>query len=310
VAVGFFFINFIGSSNMMIQAEGRITAAMILIAIGSVLNIVLDTVFIRVLGMGVQGAAIATVIAMVVTGITTLLYFLLGSSELSFTVEGLRYAPRLLRAIFTVGISGVVMQLMTVIQQTMIIKSVGHYGGGDDLALIGATLNMLAFVMIPLWGISQGLQPVIGINYGAKAYDRVKDAFRKFLLAASLVALAIWVVFMALPGTILGLYITDPAVVRSGVNLFRLFMIVFFLQGFIFLPATLFQSIGKGSLASLLLLTREILLFAPLVLVLPLFFGMNGVWVSLPIADVLIVILAIVLFSRVFKTMGSPERSE
>jgi putative MATE family efflux protein len=308
VVLGFFFINFIGSSNMLIQAEGRIKAAMILISIGSILNVCLDPVFIKVLGLGVQGAAIATVIAMIVTAVLTLMYFIVGSSELSFSAKGFRYAPRLLRNIFAVGVSGMAMQLMTVTQQAMIIKSVGHYGGGDDLALIGATLNMLAFALIPLWGISQGLQPVIGMNYGANSYARVKEAFRKFLLAASLIALAIWVVFMTLPRTILGLYITDPALVSSAANLFRLFMVVFFLQGFIFLPATLFQAIGKGTVASLLLLAREVLVFAPIVIILPLFIGMNGVWVSLPIADALIVIIAVVLFSRELRTMGSPQR--
>ena len=123
------------------------------------------------------------------------------------------------------------MQLMVVIQQILIFKSVGFYGRGDDLALIGATLNMLSFALIPMWGISAGLQPIIGMNFGAKLYPRVKEAFNKFLLASTIIALVIWAIFMIFPSKILGLYITDPGLASSGVYMFRIVMSVFFLQG-------------------------------------------------------------------------------
>jgi Na+-driven multidrug efflux pump len=100
------------------------------------------------------------------------------------------------------------------------------------------------------------------------------------------------------------MYITDPALATSGANMFRIMMGAFFIQGFILLPATLFQSIGKGGTASFLLLAREILLFVPIVVVLPLFMGLNGIWLSIPLADALIAVLAIILFVIVFRSMG------
>jgi putative MATE family efflux protein len=307
VVLGSLFFNFIGSTNMLMRAEGQIKAAMILITIGSILNIILDPIFIKVLGMGVRGAAIATVISMIITSIITLAYYLFGGSKLSFNKKGFFSSFRLMREITPVGASGLAMQLMTVVQQIIIFKSIGHYGGGDELALIGATLNMFAFALIPMWGISMGLQPILGMNFGAKKYPRVKEAFYKFLLASTVIAFVIWALFMLFPERILGMYITDPALVSSGTNVFRIVMGVFLLQGFLLLPATLFQAIGKGGMASLVLLAREILLFVPLVIVLPLFLGLVGIWISVPIADVLIVILALILFIVVLKSVDTLE---
>jgi Na+-driven multidrug efflux pump len=292
---------------MMVRAEGRIKAAMVIISIGSILNICLDPVFIKVLGMGIEGAGIATVLSMVITSIVTFIYFLGGGSELSFNKKGLSFKSHLMKDIAPVGISGMAMQLMAVVQQIIIYKSVGYYGSGDDLAVIGATLNMFGFAQIPLWGISQGLQPIIGMNFGANKSARVKEAFNKFLLSSTGIVLVIWAVFMAFPEKILGLYITDPAVAGSGAQVFRIVMSLFFVQGFIFLPATLFQSIGKGKVASLLLLVREIILFVPIIIVLPLFMELLGIWISIPAADLLIVIVASILFIREFRSVKIPE---
>jgi putative MATE family efflux protein len=307
VVLGSFFFNFIGSTNMLMRAEGQIKAAMIIITIGSVLNIVLDPVFIKVLGMGVGGAAIATVISMFITSIVTLVYYLIGDSELSFNRKELFSSFHLMRDIAPVGASGMAMQLMTVIQQVIIFKSIGFYGGGDDLALMGATMNMFAFALIPMWGISMGLQPILGMNYGAKNYSRVKEAFYKFLLASTAIAFVVWALFMVFPGRILGMYITDPALVTSGANAFRIVIGAFFLQGFLLLPATLFQSIGKGGMASIVLLAREILLFVPLVIVLPLIMDLWGIWVSIPIADLAIAVIASVLFIITLRSLGTTE---
>ena len=235
------------------------------------------------------------------------MYYLIGGSELSFNKRGFFSSFHLLRDIASVGASGMAMQLMTVIQQVIIFKSIGFYGGGDELALMGAMLNMLAFALIPMWGISMGLQPIIGMNFGAKKYARVKEAFYKFLLASTAIAFVIWLIFMIFPIRILGMYITDSALVTLGTNPFRVVMGMFLLQGFLLLPATLFQSIGKGGLAGIVLLAREILLFVPLVIVLPLFIELWGVYVSMPIADAAIAVLASILFIAVLRKMGKTE---
>ncbi len=212
-----------------------------------------------------------------------------------------------MREIAPVGVSGMAMQLVTVTAQIAIFKSVGIYGSGDDLALIGATMNMLAFALIPMWGIAQGLQPLLGMNYGAKQYRRVGEGFRKFLIAATATALVIWAVFMLFADTILSMYITDPGLAASGARVFRIVMSMFFLQGFVFLPVVFFQSIGKGGSASVLLLARQILLFIPIIVLLPLFIGLDGVWISIPLADALVVVFTSGLVIREFRALKTPE---
>jgi putative MATE family efflux protein len=312
VVLGSVFANYVSSSTMLIRAEGRIKVFMMLVILGAVLNIILDPIFIEVLGMDLEGAAFATVISMTVSAIATLIYFLSGSSVLSYTLDGLRSAGQILKKIAPVGVAGMFMQLMTVIELFLLYRVIGDYGDplGFDLAIMGATMNMLTFAIIPMWGIAQGLQPVIGMNFGAKMYDRVKEGYKKFLLAATIIATGIWIVFMLFPDIIIGIYLPIPTLVEQGAGSFRIFMSVFFLQAFIFLPAVFFESIGKGGRASFLLIARQILLFAPLVLILPIFMGIDGVWYSIPISDALIVIISIIFIAHGFKTLGksTPEK--
>ena len=195
VILGSVFVNYVSSSTMLIRAEGRIRVFLSLIVLGSFLNIILDPIFIRYLDMGIEGAAIATVISMIVAAIATLIYFVFGSSMLKYTVDGLRSAGQILKKIAPVGIAGMFMQLMIVIELVLIYRSITAFGDAQ-IAIMGATMNMLSFSVIPMWGIAQGLQPVIGMNFGAKKYDRVKEGYKKFLLAATAIAIVIWILFM------------------------------------------------------------------------------------------------------------------
>jgi putative MATE family efflux protein len=279
VILGACFFNFVATTTMLIQAEGRMKAAMILVSIGSLLNIILDPIFIEVLNWDIEGAAIATVISMVVTTILTLGFYIFGKSKLSFNLKGLKSAPHLLKVIAPVGASGMALQLLVLIEHVLIYRSVSIYGVDSDLALIGAAMNMISFAGIPLWGIAQGLQPLIGMNYGAKNYVRVKEGFKKFTIGATVIAGVIWLLFMLFPDRILGLYIADSELASSGSGMFRLVMGAFFLRGFISLPVMLFQSIGKGAKAFFMLLSDSVLLFAPVILILPIYLGIHIVLV-------------------------------
>jgi putative MATE family efflux protein len=305
VILGGLFMNYVSSSTMLIRAEGRIKVFMILVVLVGIVNIILDPIFIEVLGWGIEGAAIATVISMFIAFIATLAFYLSGSSELSYTIDGLRSADQILKKIAPVGFAGFIMQLLIVFELILLYRSIGANGGIDiDFAIMGATMNMLNFSVLPMWGIAQGLQPIIGMNFGAKKYDRVKEAYKKFLFAATAIAIIIWIIFMLFPDKIIGVYLTNPAHAELGASSFRIFMGVFFLQGFIFLPPIYFESIGKGGKASFLLSARQLLLFAPLVLILPLFMGLDGVWISIPITDALISIISLIFVTHGLKTLG------
>jgi len=307
VILGAFFMNYVTSSTMLMRAEGRIKVFMTIVIIVGVVNIILDPIFIEVLGLGIEGAAIATVISMIVAFVATIVYYLSGSSLLTYTLDGLRSAGQIFKKIAPVGVAGMIMQLLTVFELILLYRSIGNYGAEIDFALMGATMNMLNFSVLPMWGIAQGLQPIIGMNFGAKKYDRVKEAYKKFLLAATTVAIVIWIIFMLIPARIIGVYLPDPALADFGADSFRIFMGVFFLQGFIFLPPIFFESIGKGGKASFLLSARQILLFAPLVLILPLLFDLEGIWLSIPITDTLIAIISVIFITHGFMALGKTE---
>jgi putative MATE family efflux protein len=304
VVAGSFFINFIGASIMLIMAEGKPKAAMGIIMTGSMLNIILDPIFIKGLNLGITGAAIATVLAMTVTTVITLHYFLSGKSVLTFSRKHFRISEDLMKKLAPVGAAGMGMQIIVVIQQVILFRSISIYGGGNELAIIGATLNMMNFAMIPMYGISQGLQPVAGMNYGAKKIPRVKEALSKFLIASVAISFAIWVLFMAFPEAIIGIYITDSSVAEQGAGIFRIILIAFFIYGVKILTATLFESIGKGGLAGLVLLIPQVILFVPLIIILPWFMGIDGIWWSIPAAEAIAVIIILMIITYEFKIIG------
>jgi putative MATE family efflux protein len=304
VILGAFLFNFVATATMLVLAEGKPMVTMIIVTIGSLMNIVLDVVFIWILEMGVEGAAIATVTSMGLAALVTLIYYVSGKSELSLDREGLRTGPRLIRKIAPVGASGAAVNLLALVEQLLIFKSVGIYGTADDFALIGATLNMLAFAGVPLSGIGQGLQPLVGMNYGAKNFDRVKEGYKKFLIASTLIAGAIWCLFMLFPEAVLSMYIDDPELSTVGTSMFRIVMGVFVLRGFILLPPVLFQSIGKGRTAFLLLMSDSVLLFAPVIIAFPYFMGIDGVWIAMLVGDLLIITMGLYHVLTEFRTLG------
>ncbi|UCC92292.1 MAG: MATE family efflux transporter [Thermoplasmata archaeon] len=307
VILGAFLFNFVATATMLVLAEGRPMVTMMIVTIGSLMNIVLDVVFIWVLGWGVEGAAIATVMSMGIAASATLAYYLSGRSELSFDREGLRTGPQLLREIYPVGSSGAAVNVLALVEQVLIFKSVGIYGTDNDFALIGATLNMLAFAAVPLSGIGQGLQPLVGMNWGAKRFDRVKEGYFKFLLASTVIAGVIWALFMLFPEAVLSLYVDDPELSSAGATMFRIVMGVFILRGFIILPPVLFQAIGKGRTAFLLLMSDSVLLFAPVIIAFPYFLGIDGVWLAMLCADILIIVMGLYHVAKEFKVGGKSK---
>ncbi len=173
IFIGSIFVNFAQSANMVMRGEGIMKKAMLFMTIGAVLNIILDPILITAFGeYGIEGAATATIISQVIQAVITMVYFIRKSKNVRF--HKIQIEKTLLPEIFSVGLSAMMMQLMSMIQQTLMYRMAAKYGGNNQLILMGATLRIQALSFIPLWGMSQGLQPVVGTNYGAKLFPRVK----------------------------------------------------------------------------------------------------------------------------------------
>ena len=194
VFAGSLFVNFFQSANMVIRGEGQLKKAMTIIASGAILNIILDPIFITILkpyGMGIEAAAYATIFSQFVQAVITLWYFKKKSPHVK--IGRIRIDGELLPQVLSVGVSALLMQILTLVQQTVIYRVASNYGGETSQLLLGAALRFWNFSFVPLWGISQGFQPAAGTNYGAKDYDRVKTLTRVFITAATLLSLIFYI---------------------------------------------------------------------------------------------------------------------
>lgn len=294
VFTGSVLINFAQSANMILRAQGLMKRAMVLMGIGAVIDMILSPVFILTMGdWGLEGAALANIIAQFIQVILTLHYFLKKSDVVRF--HGIRLAPSLLPKIFSVGVSAMLMQVMTLVQQTVLYNVASRHGGDTQIILIGAALRVVSFSFIPLWGMSQGLQPIAGTNYGARMYDRVRKVTNTFFIGATVLALCFWLPVRLFPEAILSMFISDAAIVAQGVENFKLLFSVFPALGIMIMSITLFQSLGKGSRASILVILRQVVLFIPLTLILPRTMGVTGVWLAIPITDGAVFVLSVIM---------------
>lgn len=308
VYIGSFFVNFSQSANMLIRGEGKMKEAMSIMAVGAILNIILDPIFIRTLNFGVEGAAIATIIAQIIQALVTFIYFKRNKSILS--VNKLKFAFDLMPEILSVGGSAAMMQLMYLVQQTALYKLTSIYGGDEQLVLMGVALRILMFTFIPIWGIGQGLQPIVGMNFGAKKYDRVKDAVKIFSIASTIFIGILWGFYMLRPRVVLSWFINDKTIIENGYEFFRLMFLTFPVSGLIVMSMTFFQSIGKGGKSALITILKQVILFMPIAIILTKIIGIKGTWLSSSVTDAIVFVLSLVLLAMEFKKLNNINSSE
>lgn len=308
IFIGSIFVNFTQSANMVMRGEGLMKKAMLIMGFGAILNIILDPIMITLFkDRGVQGAAIATVTSQIIQAVITIYYFTKKSKKVK--INKIRVNKQISLEVFQVGISAMMMQILSMIQQTLLFRMAFKYGGDSNGIIMSASLRLQAFSFIPLWGMAQGLQPVVGTNYGAKQYKRVKEATNIFILGATVLAMIFWIPMEVFPKTMLGLFITNNDLVVSGVNDFRIFYSVFFLYGAMIMIITFFQSIGNGKAAGKLVMLRQVILFIPAMILMPMKFGLPAVWSTQPIVDVVVIILSAVFLKLEYKKMTNTNKS-
>ncbi len=312
VFLGSLFVNFAQASNMVMRGEGKLKTAMLIMGSGAILNIVLDPLLILAFGKenGILGAATATLTAQLFQAVLAIFYFTKKSDNVK--INRIRIFGDISKPVLGVGISAMLMQVMQMVQQTVMYNTVERYGGGSWQTILGAALSLQAFAFIPLWGISQGYQPAIGTNYGAKKFDRVRSFNKAFMLAATVLASVFYIPVMAAPKAMLSMFITDPAVVTEGAPMLRILFAPYITYGVLILTITFFQSIGKGGNAALLTILRQVVLFLPLVVLLPRVFAnsVEGVFYAQLFTDAAILLLGVILMIGAFKKIHVEENAE
>ncbi len=271
--------------NSFIRAEGQPKIAMVTMLIGAVTNIVLDYIFIFSFNWGIKGAAAATIISYAVTSSWVLYHFLAGKSQLRIKATHLKPNLAVTGQIIQLGMPTFVVQATGSIQQLILNRSLARYGGDLALAVIGVIMSITTFLVMPAMGISQGAQPILGFNKGARQYERVKDTLSYALLAATGIILVGFLVARTWPVQLISLFNNNPDLIELGVKSMDIYFKLIPLVGVQMLGASYFQAVGKAKQATILALSRQVLIFIPLLLILPYFWGLAGVWWSAPLSD-------------------------
>lgn len=284
IFLGSIFANFVQAANMVMRGEGQIKKAMYIMAGGAVLNMVLDPILMIKMGSyAIEGAAIATVFSEILQAIYTYWYF----KKKSKVVKIYKIQPHkeITKEMLKVGTSAMLMSLLFMLRQVFLYKAAFKYGGNAHGILMSAALRVYGFSFIPLWGMGQGLQPIVGTNYGAGKMDRVRKVMKTFLIGSTILAFIFWLPTLLFPKEILLIFGVSKTTAELGIIYMRIFFSVYILNGIMNSGMTYFQSIGDGKTAAWLVILDQLILFVPVILILPIYMGINGVWSATSIVD-------------------------
>jgi putative MATE family efflux protein len=271
--------------NNIVRAEGNPQMAMSTTLISAGLNIVLNPLFIFTFHLGIGGSALATVISQGVSAIWVLVYFLRGKSVLRLRKKNFSLDKKIVRSIFEIGMSPFLMQIASSLTTVLFNYTLLRYSGELAVASIGIINRMGMLMLMPIFGISQGLQPIIGYNYGAGNYDRVKKALKIAIGAATLFSTVGFLLIQIFDKQIIMLFNDNPELILLGSEAMRINLCMLPVIGFQIIGANYFQAVGKAGYAIVLSMSRQLLILIPLVLLLPRLLGLQGVWLASPIAD-------------------------
>lgn len=300
ILIGLVFITFSLSSADIIRAEGNPKYGMYSMIIGAGCNIALDPVLIFGLKLGVKGAAISTVIAQFISTVYIIIYFMSKKSIFRLNISMFRIKIKVMKEILYVGIPSFVRQAASGMIILVFNKVLAFYGSDLYIAIMGVGLRLLALVQMPLLGITQGFATIVGFNYGAKLYERVKKVLRLAIIWTVILAGFGFIVMMAFPATVIHLFTSDKEFIAKGIFPLRAVIIFLPLVGIQMIGGGMFQAIGKALPALIITISRQILFLIPAVIILPVFLGVDGVWLSVPVADFLsLLVTGIWIFKEV-----------
>lgn len=307
LAFGFPFAILGTGASQLIRADGSPRYAMASTMSGAVLNCVLDPIFIFGLDMGISGAALATIIGQLVSGILILSYF---ARFKTFRLKSQSFIPRKKSVIQIVrlGVAAGANQLAVTLVQIVMNNTLGHYGelslyGRDiPLACVGIISKVSSIFNSVIFGISQSAQPILGYNYGAGNYGRVKATFQKAVKIVTCISVTAFLCFQIFPRQIISVFGEGDALYYDfALRYFHIFLFCTFIVGAQILCAQFFPAIGKGGIGTVVSLSRQVLFLLPLVIVFPLVWGIDGVLWAGPIADGMSGVLALLLVRREMK---------
>lgn len=307
---------FLGMTSQC-RATGHPQTAMRAQLLAVVLNLILDPIFIFVFGWGIRGAALATVLAIFCSWCYIVHFFLDDQKYVHFSREILHFRASIIQKIISIGMSPFSINLCGCVVVILINRALMAQGGADGDMYIGAngiTHRVTQLIILMVAGFSQGMQPIVGFNFGAKLYGRVINTVKVALIIASTILTVGYILIALFPAQLASLFTSDERMISFCVAALRISLCTFPIVGAQMIATSFFQSIRKPFLSMLISLSRQLLFLLPMLLILPPYLGTNGVWWSMPIADCFSVILSWSLLLRegkaLIKLMRTAHRTE
>ncbi len=294
--------------NNIVTSEGAAKTTMCALLTGAVLNIALDPLFIYVFDLGVAGAAIATAISQVVSTCVYLTYILRKKSVFHFRVKDCTYTKETMSEIFKIGIPTLVFQILTSVSISLINNAAGDYGD-SAIAGMGVVTRLISMGSLSVFGFIKGFQPIAGYSYGAKKFDRLREAIKTSILWSTAFCVVFGVILALFPTAIVSRFTKgDAEMIRIGAASLRANGISIMLFGFYTVYSSLFLALGKGREGFILGACRQGICFIPVILLLPIVWGLNGIMYAQPIADVLSAIITVFMAIPLHKKLNEIQK--
>ncbi len=294
--------------NNIVTSEGAAKTTMCALLTGAVLNIALDPLFIYVFDLGVAGAAIATAISQVVSTCVYQIYILRKKSVFHFRVKDCTYTKETMSEIFKIGIPTLVFQILTSVSISLINNAAGDYGD-SAIAGMGVVTRLISMGSLSVFGFIKGFQPIAGYSYGAKKFDRLREAIKTSILWSTVFCVIFGVILALFPTAIVSQFTKgDAEMIRIGAASLRANGISIMLFGFYTVYSSLFLALGKGREGFILGACRQGICFIPVILLLPIVWGLNGIMYAQPIADVLSAIITVFMAIPLHKKLNEMQK--
>lgn len=273
--------------SYLIRGDGNPKLSACMMIIGCILNICLDAVFIMGFGFGIEGAALATIISQFTTTTIGFSYYLSGKSQIKLKKSNFKIEIQHFKQILMIGLAPFSMQIASSFTQILSNNMLTEHGGDLAIGAMATIMSVMMMLGMPIVGLSTGMQPIVSYNYGAKEFKRVEEALKLGFIAATVILLAAWLPIILFPEQVVSMFNDDQELLAVTLDGMQKYFLVFPLLGITYIGTNFIQSTGRAKQALFLGLLRQVVLLIPLLYTLPNFFGLNGVWYSQPIADVL-----------------------
>lgn len=281
------------SLNNAIRAEGNPKLAARTMIVGCVLNLILDPIFIFVFNLGIKGAAIATVLCQIVVFFWVTYYFIRGKSTLKLKKCNLKLNKDIVKKVFAIGMTPFAMEVAISITHMFTNNSLKVYGGDLAIGAMTALTSILLMFMMPVFGLNQGMQTIISYNYGAKQYERAKKTLILSIIVSVVILSFGFLIVQVFPEVFVGIFNKDSDLMDIAVRGISINLITLPIMGISIVGPVYFQCISKVKHSMFLTLLRQFILFIPLIIVLPIQFNLDGVWLAQPVADFIAMIIVL-----------------